>query len=228
MAPDPIHVNVCFVMDCTASMEPYIHEAKTRMVQLTDRVRDTHPHANILVSFVGYRDYGDAERLIVIPFQPPTATMVEIESVHATGGDDFAEDVAHGLEAALHLDWSDADVKIVFHIADAPAHGRAFHDLSVSDRFPRGDPEGLDPRDFVQRMSLLEIHFTFVKIHESTDTMIEQFDTCYTKGGVFAVIDLKVQSRRRGLGDPEAALSVALTRSITDSITQHCTSSQEL
>lgn len=228
MAPDPINVKVCFVMDCTASMEPYIHQAKTRMVELVDNVRDQHPRAHILVSFVGYRDYGDEERMIVIPFQTARDTMAQIQGVQATGGDDTAEDVANGLERALHQDWSECDVKVLFHIADAPAHGSTFHDMKVSDRYPSGDPDGLDPRDFVERMSFLNIHFTFVRIHDSTDTMIEEFYNCYTKGGTFKVIDLRPQARRRVVTDPGEGLSLALTRSITDSITQHYTSSQVL
>ncbi len=214
-------------MDCTASMEPYIQHAKTHMVELTNQVRTEHETAHLLVSFIGYRDYGDQERMIEIPFQEARETMEQIRNVSAEGGEDIAEDVAHGLERALHQDWNDANVKILFHIADAPAHGQAFHAPKVSDRYPNGDPEGFDPRDFVEKMSFEDIHFTFVKIHPRTDTMIEQFHNCYAKGGSFNVIDLKGQDREGyGLFDfqePEL-LSIALTRSISESITQYTTS----
>ena len=211
-----IRVKVCFVMDCTASMDPWIQQAKTRIVELTREVQRQHPVARIQTSFVGYRDYGDDEPMIVVPFQTPQATMEQIQGVRAEGGSDIAEDVAGGLERALHQDWADCDVKIVFHIADAPAHGLDFHAPHVSDRFPSGDPNGLDPRDFVERMSFLDIHFTFVRIHKSTDTMIEEFYNCYTKGGTFKVIDLQNQHR---FGDE-------ITRSISASITHHYTASQ--
>ena len=220
-------------MDCTASMEPWIYQAKTRMVELIDGVRDTHPRAQILVSFVGYRDYGDEVPMIEFPFRNANETMAAIREVQAEGGDDQAEDVAHALFRAVHQDWRDADVKIVFHIADAPAHGEAFHTLRVSDRYPRGDPHGLDPRDSVEKLSFLNVHYTFVRIHESTDTMMEQFHNCYAQGGTFSVIDLLNQTRRArrqnaiGTMDPDAmSLSEQLTRSITASITQHYTSSQ--
>jgi hypothetical protein len=213
-------------MDCTASMGPWIYQAKTRMVDLIDQVKKEHPAANIQVSFVGYRDYGDDEPKIVIPFQKAEDTMMAIRQVEAEGGDDQAEDVVHALQTAVYQDWSDANVKIVFHIADAPAHGEAFHSIHISDRYPRGDPDGLDPRDFVEKMSFLDIHYTFVRIHESTDTMIEQFHNCYVQGGTFCVIDLFSQrgGRRRGDGDPEA-LSATLSHTITQRITQHYTSS---
>jgi hypothetical protein len=203
------------------------------MVDLIDGVRNAHPRAHIQVSFVGYRDYGDEVPMIEFPFQNAQDIMHHIRNVNADGGDDQAEDVAHALFRAVHQDWTDADVKIVFHIADAPAHGEAFHTLRVSDRFPRGDPHGLDPRDFVEKLSFMNVHYTFVRIHESTDTMMEQFHNCYAQGGSFSVIDLLTQSRRArrqnaiGTLDPEnVGLSEQLTRSITQSITQHCTSSQ--
>jgi hypothetical protein len=219
-------------MDCTASMGPWIYEAKTRMTELVDRVLDEHPKANVLVSFVGYRDYSDEEQIIEFPFRSSADTMAAIRNVQADGGDDQAEDVAHAMFRTLHQDWSEADVKIVFHIADAPAHGEAFHSIHVSDRYPRGDPHGLDPRDFVEKLSFLNVHYTFVRIHESTDTMIEHFHNCYTQGGTFRVIDLLNQTRcarRRATLDPEnVRLSEQLTHSINASITQHYTSSQVL
>lgn len=231
MAPPQLNVKICFVMDCTASMGPWIREAKTKMVELVDRVREEHPNTHIQVGFVGYRDYGDDERMIEIPFQNAQDTMAAIQPIEAEGGDDCAEDVATGLFRALHMNWQDADVKIVFHIADAPAHGRAFHGARVSDRYPRGDPDGLDPRDSVEKMSFLNVHFTFVKIDECTDTMIEQFHNTYVQGGSFAVIDLRPQGYMRLNAvepDDPTILSEALTRSITASITQHYTASQAL
>jgi hypothetical protein len=164
--------------------------------------------------------------MIVVPFGLPRHTMERIQNVQAEGGDDRAEDVAHALEVAVHQDWCDSDVKIVFHIADAPAHGMAFHSAGVSDRFPRGDPDGFDPRDFVEKMSFLDIHYTFVKIHPSTDTMLEVFHNCYSHGGTFNVIDLRTQDQRLDMFDQSDVLSAELTRSITASITHYYTASQ--
>ena len=201
------------------------------MGELVDRVRDDHPLATIRVSFVGYRDYGDVVPMVQFPFQNAQDIMNAIRNVGAEGGDDQAEDVAHALFSAVNQDWTNADVKLVFHIADAPAHGETFHTLRVSDRYPRGDPHGLDPRDFVEKLSFLDVHYTFVRIHESTDTMIELFHNCYAQGGSFTVIDLVNQRSRRmapvGTGDPEM-FGEALSRRITESITQHYTASQAL
>jgi hypothetical protein len=223
-----VNVKICILMDCTASMEPWIAQARNRMVQMVNTVRTQHPQAVLRVSFVGYRDYGDDQRFVIVPFLEAHETMARIQDVYAEGGDDIAEDVATGLFHALHQHWSDADVKLVFHVADAPAHGLAFHAPNLSDRFPRGDPDGLDPRDFVEKMSFLDIHYTFVKIHHCTDTMIEQFHNCYVQGGSFSVVDLRPQGLpRRWYDEPEGdptILSEVLTRSISESITQYTAS----
>lgn len=221
---EQINVKICFVMDCTASMGPWIQQAKTRMVELVDSVREQHPLTSIRVGFIGYRDYGDNEPLIEIPFQTADETMEQIQNVQPEGGDDCAEDVAHGLFRALHMDWSDAHVKIVFHITDAPAHGRAFHGIRISDRYPRGDPDGLDPRDSVEKMSFLNMDFTFVKINETTDTMIEQFHNCYANGGTFSVIDLYTQGSHHVFDEQPAALHEALSCAVTRSITHYISS----
>jgi len=222
-----IVVKICFVVDCTGSMEPWIEQAKTRMTEITDSVSDEYPRARCKVGFVGYRDYGDREPSIVIPFQYPEDTMYHIRRVRAEGGDDIAEDVAHGLHNALRMDWTGAAVRMVVHIADAPAHGLMYHARLLSDRYPRGDPEGLQLDRIVEEMSSLQIDFTFVKINDSTDTMLEMFHNSYAHGGEFRVLDMRPQGFGMAHGDTSARLPPLLTRAITQSIEQH-TSSQEL
>jgi hypothetical protein len=209
-------VKVCFVMDCTASMGPWIRQAQIKTTKIVHDIRHDHPTADVRVAFVGYRDYDDIERFVVHNFAKPETTMRSIRHVEPLGGDDLAEDVAHALAKTLHLDWSDADVRMVIHIADAPAHGDAFHRPTVSDRFPEGDPEGLDPRDFIEKFSFLDIEYTFVSITKDTDVMIEAFYDCYKQGGTFRVIDLQEQGAE--------AMSHALSQTISESITQHTAS----
>jgi hypothetical protein len=217
-------VKICFVMDCTSSMEPWIEQAKTHIAAIMDDVSLDHPNARCRVGFVGYRDYGDRDRLFTVGFQNPADTMEQIRSVRAEGGDDIAEDVAHGLDAAVMMNWSGADVRIVVHIADAPGHGFMYHNVLLSDRYPHGDPAGLDLDIIMQRLSSLGIDFTFVKINDSTDTMLEAFHNSYGHGGTFRVLDLRPQNFERGA--PHTHLPPLLTRAITNSIGQH-TISQE-
>ena len=62
--------------------------------------------------------------------------------VRASGGGDGPEDVHGGFEAAGGLEWDlDAAKRVLFHIADAPAHGSRFGGGSKWDD-KGGDPLG--------------------------------------------------------------------------------------
>lgn len=57
----------------------------------------------------------------------------------ASGGDDAPEEVHTGLREVLKLRWT-ADVRLLIHFADAPAHGRLYCDLN--DNYPENDRDG--------------------------------------------------------------------------------------
>lgn len=192
-------------------------------------------------AFIGYRDYEDTERILRISFTEPEDMLRRIRDVHADGGADCAEDVATGLREVWDLDWTDVDVKTIVHIADAPAHGRRFHSIGISDRFPDGDPNGLNPLEFVRLIGSRGIDYTFVKINDSTDKMLDVFEQHYGRIEGFKVLDLRPQSYRPGLtteeppitpplranpNDTTYLLSPSIVRTITRSIERH-TASQD-
>ena len=50
------------------------------------------------------------------------------DPIIADGGGDIPEDVFGGLEKAGELGWTtDGSTRVLFHIADAPCHGREYH-----------------------------------------------------------------------------------------------------
>ena len=214
----PLTVKIAFVLDCTASMEPWIRAAKTKIREIVDNVTLEHSDSIIKVGLMGYRDYDDDVRFIPIDFTTPEGVMATLRPVHAEGGSDTAEDVAHALQQMLAMSWDSADIRMVFHIADAPAHGLAFHRPSVSDRFPNGDPEGLDPRDLIRIMSNQAFVYTFVKITRETDTMLDAFHNAWTGPGVFQVIDLRPQ---RGENDTSDMLSPHVSRAVSHAIDRY-------
>jgi len=187
-------VKIAFLLDCTGSMEEWIQTAKSKITEIVGRVLSDHIDADIQVGLVAYRDYDDHERFVIRDFTTPDEIRRVLGTIHAEGGDDAAEDVAHAIQQCSALSWGDADVRMVFHIADAPAHGLMFHKPSVSDRFPQGDPEGLDPRTVLRTMSTHAFEYTFVKITSATDTMLDAFYNAWTGPGFFQVIDLTPQS----------------------------------
>lgn len=226
-------VKIAFVLDCTGSMEPWIHEAKTKIQDIVRQNRRKHPNAHFEVALVAYRDYDDTVRMQVTDFTCPAQVVRSLTPIHADGGDDEAEDIAGALDRTCGLTWGPSDVRLVFHIADAPAHGMVFHSPRVSDRFPQGDPDGHDPRFLLRHLAQQDIEYTFVRITSSTDMMIDVFHDTYShSGGVFRVIDLHPQTYdgRYGRvisGNMAEALSPAVTRAVSQAVERYTASQSE-
>jgi hypothetical protein len=192
--------------------------AKDHIQELIYDARAQHPDSRFEVGFVGYRDYGSKRQHIVFDFMEPEELVRHIRPIQPLDGDDEAEDVAWGLFHTSTLSWGNANVKMVYHIADAPAHGDFFTRGHVSDRFPEGDPKFLDPRQMIKEWSHQGYHYTFVRITRFTDTMVEHFHNVWMGSGTFRVIDLS----QRG---PHGFLDT-IRESINETLTQH-TASQD-
>lgn len=202
-------VKTCFALDITASMEPWIQAAKNKIRSIVQSLP-----ADTKVAFVGYRDYNDTQRFVIQNFCDVNELLIAIADVHADGGEDIAEDVAGGLEKVQQLDWTDADVKTLIHIADAPPHGHNYHDACVSDMYPNDD-QNIGHR--IRELAESGIDYTFIRIKSITDTMILRFAHLYKNTpGQFKVIDLAQQGYRR-----EQALAAEITRSLTLSIERY-------
>lgn len=210
-------VKLCFVMDCTASMEQWIRTARHEVLNLIEYVEEKHPHADIRVAFVGYRDHGDVNRILLQDFTDVPTLHAYLGSVVAKGGDDAAEDVAGALRQAAALDWSRSDLCLLYHIADAPAHGMLYHDGDISDSYPEGDPFGLDPATTLRQLARDGFYYTFVRITHHTDKMLDIFVNVFrAQRGRFAVIDMAGRSRHT-LGDQ-------VYTSLDETITQYSAS----
>ena len=214
----PIVIKLAFALDCTGSMEPWIQEAKTKIQEIVNST-DVPSGAQFEVAVVAYRDYGDVVRRRVIDFTGPHEAEHFLQDIHADGGHDEAEDVAGALDRICGLTWGPSDVRMVFHIADAPAHGRIFHSPHISDRFLDGDPDGKDPRDALAFLARQDVEFTFVRITSSTDMMIDVFDNVYREeGGLFKVIDLNPQTYAGAYGRRRANMAELLTPAVTATV----------
>lgn len=208
-------VNLCFVMDCTASMGPWMRAAKESIQTLIYEARAQHPDAVFQVGFVGYRDYGSQTQHVIVDFTDPEEVVRQIAPLRAEGGGDDAEDVAWGLWHANELLWNTPTVGMIYHIADAPAHGKIFTQGNVSDHYPDGDPKHLDPRLMIKVWSHFGYHYTFVRITDFTDTMVEHFHNAYTEGGTFRVMDLTHEGSRGFLDGMRVSMNETLTQCIS-------------
>ncbi|CAM9134455.1 unnamed protein product [Ectocarpus sp. 6 AP-2014] len=192
------HIDLCFVMDCTGSMQYWIDQAKTKLLGIINQAKKDVANINLRVAFVGYRDFGDSVRYELFDFHKEKELpelLAKLNKIKAYGGDDFPEDVAGGLKLATELDWR-GTIRLCILIADAPCHGSIYH-AGVGDRYPNGCPKGNDPSKLLYKLQYeIGADFYFIRITEVTDRMIRMLQN--RAGNMFA--DSRTQpSSRQGL-----------------------------
>lgn len=134
-------LDMMFIIDCTGSMGSWINTCKQEIKAIIDCVRNQHFNIKIRISIVAYRDHCDGEDISeVFSFSDDIAACQKfLTKLIASGGGDLPEDVAGAFENALKQKW-EAKSKYAIFIADAPCHGKKYHDCG--DDHPQGDPKG--------------------------------------------------------------------------------------
>jgi len=233
LAPAPTKgsggLDICFVMDCTGSMKPWIDAAKATIREMISALPEERLKR---VAFVAYRDFANG-----LPeafnFSEDFETIIGfIKQQRATGGADFPEDVAGGLAAALGLNWF-AETRTVVLVADAPCHGTKYAYKHHHDDFPEGDPTGLSMTALMEAFRKSHIDFTFVQLTSETDVMQGHLRAAYERAASdnirkFELRDLRDIIEEAGGADKlsaEAAgpkvtsmLSAAVTPSVMASV----------
>jgi hypothetical protein len=92
----------------------------------------------------------------------------------ASGGGDEPEAVLDGLyEAILGIKWRSDSEKFIYHILDAPPHGKEFSNME--DGFKNGCPCGKNWDEVLLKMREKEIDYTVIKLSPDIDRMILKF-----------------------------------------------------
>jgi len=186
-------VDLCFIMDCTGSMSPWMKIVAAKIGDIMDAARKINSKAILRCAFVGYRDIEDGQlRYDVIDFKETdqvTELKAKLDSLNATGGGDEPEDIAGAYYQALKLSWK-SSTRLVIHTADAPCHGSKYHSCGT-DTHSRGDPDGRVPEDLLRQMCNQSIDFYFCRLNKTTDIMTNIFKEVYTSSNKpFDVIDI--------------------------------------
>ena len=135
-------VLLVFVVDTTGSMGGVIGEIKRRICDIVQSVCKANCHL-AGVAFVGYKDWSDgSDHFEVLDFTRDVSEFQRfVGGITAGGGGDAPEDVLGGVCRALELSWpEEGGSRVLFHIGDAPHHGRVFHSPSMGDDYPDGHP----------------------------------------------------------------------------------------
>jgi Alpha-kinase family/Zinc finger C-x8-C-x5-C-x3-H type (and similar) len=184
-------VQLCFLMDCTGSMQPWIDHVKNAVFLLNQRLLATCANGSLETACVAYTDYDVSEdrRTKVSPFSTSRTTFKAfVGSIKASGGGDPPEDIFGGLHAVARLPWKEHTTKVVIHIADAPCHGSQYH--SMPDSYPDGDPGGRTLGEVLEPLfhkTNFNYYFGFIR-SGNTDQMIDVFNEYLHENGQLSTI----------------------------------------
>ncbi|MFQ5913548.1 MAG: vWA domain-containing protein [Nitrospinota bacterium] len=129
-------LDVVFVMDMTASMQPYMDRAKEAVAQLARRIAEKQMadlKEKIRFGLVGYRD--DVAKIPALGFTSKNFTpeLVEAEALvkildteaqaAIAGSKDYPEEVFAGVKMALESTrWNENTLKLIILVGDASSH----------------------------------------------------------------------------------------------------------
>ncbi|XP_052237659.1 uncharacterized protein LOC127848971 [Dreissena polymorpha] len=149
-------LDLAFIIDTTGSMSSYIETARRNIQRVVDEI-STDSNKDIQFALVEYRDHPQQDHTYVFrkhDFTPSVSTMKSwLDASQASGGGDTQEAVADALHTWNSLSWRPNAVKIAVLISDAPPHGL----VTSGDRWPDGDPLGIDPVKMAYRMARIGI-----------------------------------------------------------------------
>jgi len=203
-------LDVCFLVDCTGSMSSWIDRVKTTITNIFNIVIEGNPDIKMArAAFVGYRDYGDSPRFDIHELSKDIEGVKKfITDVKAHGGADTCEDMAGGLRKALDLSWMAAS-KVIFLIADAPCHGKEYHE-NCNDNHPRGDTSGLSMRKMTEEARDKRIQLISIRLNESTDKLFKIMKSHYETGDLTMEVK-NLESTDHAVWTTEATASISQT-----------------
>ena len=130
--------NICFIIDNTGSMSSWIKVIKDICINLFNEIKEKYDEYIFNFGSVLYADKPSAsydENFKIDFTEDEKEFKSKLEEINIQGGDDCAEDWVSGFKIALEeLKWGNG-TKLIFHIADAPQHGKTFNINKESDNF---------------------------------------------------------------------------------------------
>jgi hypothetical protein len=173
-------LQLAFLVDCTLSMKTYIDNLVACLETVIDKAIDENPEWTVECALIGYRDFFDPIGPTIDFKKNIRAVRDALSTIEALGGRDTCEDVHSGLIRTAHLSWDRfAASKVIFHIADGPAHGIKYHAPDVEDDYPNISNDLCDI--MTEDLAMRDIHYTLGRINYTTDIMSDLFRDAYVK-----------------------------------------------
>jgi Mg-chelatase subunit ChlD len=134
-------LDLVFVVDNTGSMGPYIHNVKTKILEIIRTIKKEELCHRLRVGLVSYRDHPPEETTYITQkFELTSDTSLieqNIMKMDASGGGDGPEAVSTALQVMNKMEFLNDAAKVAVLIGDAPPHG-----VESGDRWPHGTPDG--------------------------------------------------------------------------------------
>ena len=176
-------LDILFIFDITESMPDILEEFRKSFIYLQNKIKTSSPGIEVRFGFECYCDISDPENYYEIDFETDIEKIKKIlDKMEAKGGEDDAEDVAGGFNKGLTLSWK-SNARVAILIADAPGHGKQYHEDDVEDDFPDGDPNGLILEDLMKKYIENNINLCLTRIANYTDTMYKILIKTYRESG---------------------------------------------
>jgi len=179
-----VQMDLLFIMDITESMQDLLDETRDSIKYILDKIKADSPGIDVRFAYQGYRDFADlkeGEKYYTIDFETKMDTFKKkLDEITAKGGGDDAEDVAGGFKAGLGMSWR-SNARYAILIADAPGHGKKYHENDVEDDYPNGDPNGNVLEVLMKEYAEKNINLCLTRIDDYTDKMFGILVDSYRK-----------------------------------------------
>jgi len=137
-------LDICFMVDETGSMGPYINTVKQKILEIIHNIRSKELCSSLRIAAVSYRDHPPEDNTFVTKVFKFNKNSEEIKQhilgMQASGGGDGPEAVSDAIYDVNRLYWREKAAKIVIWMGDAPPHGVE----KKGDNFKKGCPDGKD------------------------------------------------------------------------------------
>ena len=178
-------VDIIFLVDTTASMNCFLKGIKRVMRKIIWDVQKClsqfiFEEIDVLkVGLVSYKDHDDENKTYLTNIDIDLTDNIKevinkINEIKCSGGKDEPEAVLDGLNVAVNdVGWREESVKFIYHILDAPCHGKKYNN-SENDRL-EDCPNNIDVEELLIEIRNKDIKYSVIKLNDSADIMLKEF-----------------------------------------------------
>ena len=179
-------LDLLFIMDITNSMDVYLNQAKSSILNMIEEIRKNCAGIDIYLGFIGYKDFTDldfGDEYVNLEFTTDyEAIKNKIAPLKAQGGGDIPEDLCGAFDFAKTKEW-EGKSRFAILVTDSPCHGTKYHNFTGEgeDNFPDGDKINRNIEEYIEFFAKNEISLFCLKINSTTDKMFGIFKEIYEK-----------------------------------------------